>query len=97
MESPGIVIRKRFERHIALHKDAIMNLEIEKGQRAMAVQAASQPQQAPGMATPSAKPEMAIAGSTATPGGIPPEMMSMKEPGVDRAEEAALASMAGIE
>ena len=49
------------------------------------------------MGSPGEKPMMAIAGSTAQPGGIPPEMLSMAEPGVDREEEAALASMAGIE
>ncbi len=97
MEHPGDVIRKRFERHIALHKDAIMKLEIEKQQRAMAVQAATQQPESPGMSSPSQKPELAIAGSAASPGGVPPDMVSMKEPGVDMAEEAALASMAGIE
>ena len=74
-----------------------MKLEVEKGQRAMAVQAATQPSGGPGMGSPPGGPGLAIAGSTATPGGVPPEMLSMKEPGVDRAEEAALASMAGIE
>ena len=97
MEHPGTLIRTRFERHIQKHKDAKLKLQIEEVQQQQAVQAAAQPPQPPGMGSPSEKPLMAIAGSTAQPGGLPPDMLSMAEPGVDRGEEAALASMAGIE
>ena len=39
----------------------------------------------------------AIAGAMASPGGLPPDMIPMSEPGVDVQEEAALAAQAGIE
>jgi hypothetical protein len=97
MEHPGTLIRKRFERHIRKHKDAKFNAQLEEIQLQQALQAASQPQQTPQAPGPGGSPLMAIAGAGASPGGIPPEMVNMAEPGVDRAEEAALASMAGIE
>ena len=95
MEHPGKLIRLRFERHIQKHKDAKMQLQLEEIQQQQALEAAAQPPQPPQGA--GGGPMMAIAGSGAAPGGIPPGMVDMSEPGVDTSEEAALASMAGIE
>ena len=97
MEHPGKLIRQRFERHIQKHKDAKLKLQIEEVQQQQAVQAAAQPPGPPPGPGAGGDPLMAIAGGGASPGGIPPEMMDMAEPGVDTSEEAALASMAGIE
>ena len=97
MEHPGKLIRQRFERHIRKHKDAKLQLQIEEVQQQQAVQAAAQPPGPPPGQGAGGNPLMAIAGGGAAPGGIPPEMLDVSEPGVDTSEEAALASMAGIE
>jgi len=85
-EKPGDAIRLRFEEHIAAHKAFI--------QQSMAA-AEAQQQGAPGPM--GGAPQLGIAGSQAVPGGLPPEMVQLVEPGVDSSEEASLANIAGIE
>ena len=82
-EDPGDAIRSRFEEHIAKHRSFMQ-------QDQMAAQIA---QQGP----PGGQPELAIEGSQAAPGGLPPEMLGLTEPGVDTAEESDLAALAGLQ
>ena len=84
LEDPGKLIRARFETIIAAHREMMNRKKVEGAQMANAAKDAE------GM-------DMAIAGGAAVPGGLPPDMMSLQEPGVDTGAEAALASMAGIE
>jgi hypothetical protein len=84
MERPGKTIFERFKAHIDAHLQFIAQ---EK--------AGAEQQQEPGQQGGPPGPPMP--GAMAEPGGLPPEMMPMVEPGVDTDTEAALASMAGLE
>ena len=86
LERPGPLIMARFKAHIEIHKEMV--------QKEMANAMAAQ-QQATGQPPPGGGP--AIAGAMASPGGLPPDMIPMGEPGVDVQEEAELAARAGIE
>ena len=82
MEKPGPLIMARFKAHIDFHKEMM----------AQAAAAMAPPQrQGQGGGSP-----QAIAGAMAEPGGLPPEMIPMAEPGVNTEEEAALAAQAGL-
>ena len=84
-EKPGDAIRARFEEHISKHKAFLQQAQM----------AAAGPPGAPGPM--GGAPQLAIAGSQASPGGLPPELMGLTEPGVDASEEASLANIAGLE
>lgn len=92
LEQPGIAIRKRFEEHIQGHKSVLEQRQQAAMQAEMAAKGGGPPG-APGGATPGE----AIPGSMAQPGGLPPGMIDLQEPGVDKRAEAELASMAGLE
>jgi hypothetical protein len=81
LEQPGPLIMARFKAHIDLHKQL------------MTQQMGPPPGAPPGPGGPG--PE--IAGAMASPGGLPPDMIPMQEPGVDVQAEQELAARAGIE
>ena len=95
LEQPGPLIRARFEAHIQKHK--------EFQQQAVQQQMMQQQGMAGGPGGPPGSPPNLgpggpmVGGAEAQVGGLPPEMVDMSEPGVDKSTEAALASMAGIE
>jgi hypothetical protein len=93
LEQPGKAIRKRFEEHIEQHKQVLQEREMQAMAAAQAAEGGPPPGGPPG----GPPPGEAIPGSMAQPGGLPPDMITMQEPGVDKQAEAALASMAGLE
>jgi len=87
------------ETHIREHRRfVLMNqygpLIRERFDRHLAVH--QQHMQPPPEAQPGGKEGLTVAGGQVSPGGLPPPMTSLQEPGVDTGEEEALASAAGI-
>ncbi len=90
LEKPGPLIMSRFKAHIDLHKELIKQKAMEQAQAMQAMNP-----QPPGKGGPPGGGTV-IEGAMASPGGLPPEMIPMNEPGVNVSEEAALAAQAGL-
>jgi len=87
LEKPGPLIMARFKAHIDIHKQMMAPPMAPPG----APGQPGAPPGAPGQQGP------AIEGGMASPGGLPPDMVPMQEPGVDVKTEQELAARAGIE
>lgn len=85
---------REYKKHLSLEQPGVHIRERIEQQISLHMQFLQPPPQEGGVKGAPGAP--VIAGATAAPGGLPPDLVSLQEPGVDKAEEAALASMAGI-
>ena len=89
LESPGEDIRARIEQQIAKHKE-ILTMAAQQAQMAQ-----GGPPGGPQGGPPIPGGDI-MAGAGAAPGGLPADLVTLQEPGVDKAAEEELASMAGL-